>query len=176
MNRAERNREQGRDTRRPVHEQGHHVESPPLRQLGLTVYVPSEFELRDMSEIIKPFRGKSLVEEAEFRCATDAGSVLMRLIELFGLPNAPEYHDWSVEFMNFKREGCFWQYIFQVNKHQYFFVSHDNEKVTVGCQTTPDRRICTTFFQFLASELNRMPTPEAFRKEMHRPVDLDSGY
>ena len=153
----------GKDEQRlgPPHERGHHVQLPLLRELGLTVYVPSEFELRGMSDTIKPFGGKSLVEELEFWCAGDAGAVLMRLIEMFGLPNAPEYHDWSDEFMDFKREGCFWEYIFQVNEDQYFFVSHDNEKVMVGCKTTPDKRVCGTFFRFLASQLNRSPASPA---------------
>jgi hypothetical protein len=142
---------------RPVHERGHRVESALLRELGLTVYVPSASELRDKSDIIRPFGGKSLVSELEFWCAADAGTVLMRLIEMFGLPNAPEYHDWSDEFMDFKREATHWEYIFEVNKEQYFFVSHDHAKVTVGCKTTPDKKMCEVFFRFIASELNRSP-------------------
>lgn len=145
---------------RPTHERGHQIESPLLRELGLTVYVPSEFELRDMSNTIRPFGGKSLVTELEFWCAAHAGTVLMRLIEMFGLPNAPEYHDWSDEFMDFKRESCFWEYIFQVNGDQYFFVSHDNERVTVGCKMKPEEKPCKAFFEFLASQVNRTPTPQ----------------
>ena len=142
---------------RPMHERGHQVESPLLNQLGLTVYVPSASELREESHPFRPFGGKSLVDELEFWCAADAGTVLMRLIEMFGLPNAPEYHEWSEDFMNFGREGTYWEYIFQVNKEQFFFVSHENARVTVGCKTTPDKKTCEAFFRFIASELNRSP-------------------
>jgi hypothetical protein len=143
------------DRERPIHERGHEVESPLLKKFGLTVYVPSEFELREMSDVIQPFRGRQLVDELEFWCAADAGAVLMKLIEMYGLPNAPEYHEWSQDFMDFKREGCFWTYVFQVNKNQYFYVSHDRSRVTVGCKATPDKKTCEAFFRFLACELNR---------------------
>ena len=124
----------------------------------MTLYVPSATELRAKSDIIRPFCGKSLVDELEFWEAPDAATALMRLIELFGLPNAPEYHDWSDDFMDFKRESCFWEYIFQVNGDQYLFVSHDHTKVTVGCKTTADKKTYEAFFRFIASMLHRPPT------------------
>jgi hypothetical protein len=135
--------------RKPVRKEGHYVESMLFDKPGLTVYVPSADELRAKSDILQPFRGQIQNDEFDFHCTADVGTALMRLIENFGLPNAPEYHDWSEDFMNFKREGTYWEYIFLVNEKHYLFVSHDAEKLIVGCMGAPDRRTCEAFFRFI---------------------------
>lgn len=134
-----------------MHKEGHQVESKALEKLGIAVYVPSVSELRAKSEIIRPFCGQLLDSEFRFPRTVDIGTALTRLIERFGLPNAPEYHEWSEDFMNVGRMGSYWEYIFQVNEKQYFFVSHDYGKLTVGCRTTSDKKTCEAFFRFIKS-------------------------
>ena len=139
-------------------EQGHHVESMFLEKHGLTVYVPSPEELRSESDIVQPFCGEILNGKFEFWCALDVGTALMRLIESFGLPNAPEYHEWTDGFMKFGRESCFWAYIFRINKTLYLYVSHDDGKINIGytgCKGTPDKAACQAFFHFIENVLNR---------------------
>ena len=142
-------------SRRPARREGQQVESEFLKKLGLVVYVPSVNELRAKSDIIQPFRGQALGEEFGFRCTTDVGTALVRLIVSFGLPNAPEYHDWSKEFMDFRREGTYWEYIFEVNDDQYLFVSHDAGVLTVGSKTTPDKKTCEAFCRFVENAVNK---------------------
>lgn len=136
------------------HMEGHQVRSLSLKTLGLAVYVPSVSELRTKSDLIRPFQGHLLGEGFRFRCTVDVGTALMRLIENFGLPNAPEYHEWSEDYMTFGREGSYWEYIFRVNEKQYLFVSHDNGRVIVGCKTAPERRTCEAFLRFIESKVN----------------------
>ena len=128
---------------------GHWVESALLDKLGLSVYVPSVAELQAIPDIIMPFQGQSAGEEVKLRSVIGAGQVLMRLIWSFGLPNAPEYHDWSEDFMNFKRECTSWEFIFQVNARHYLYVADNFGEVTLGFRTTPDREIREAFLCFI---------------------------
>ncbi len=133
---------------------GHHVETEFLTRIGLRVYVPSASEIRAKSDIVQPFRGTQFGKEWEFRCNVAAGTALVRLIERFGLPNAPEYHDWSDDFMDFGREGTYWEYVFQVNDSDYFFVGHDHEELTVGHKGASAPKTSATFLRFIENTVN----------------------
>ena len=137
-----------------MNRKGHQVESVVLKELGLGVYVPSVSELRAKSKIVRPFRGEILGKEYGFRCTGSVGTALLRLIVSFGLPNAPEYHEWSDEFMDFKREQSYWEYVFRVNQKQYLFVSQDNAGLHVGCKTVSDKRTCEKFCRFIEGVVN----------------------
>lgn len=149
MNSKELTRQNTGKNHKLARREGSYVQAQHLHGPGICVYVPSPDELRACAKTVRPFQGRIMNAELDFASPVSVGDALPLLIHAFGLPNAPEYHDWSEEFFMFKREGTEWQYVFVVNGIHHLFVSHHHNELMIGCKGTLDMTICREFARFI---------------------------